>query len=293
MMLHLYSGIGGRRGGGARLFGRTLLCAVLVGFTAIGLSACSSDKESELAFQDEPVGKLYNEALDLLAKEDYPDAAKKFEDVERQHPYSEWARKAIVMSAFCYYQSRRYEEAIQAANRYVTLHPGGEDAAYAQFLIAQSYYDQIPDVTRDQKRTESAMEGLREVVRRYPDTDYARDARKKLQQAYDQLAGKEMEIGRYYLRHKDYVAALNRFKTVVKNYQTSSQIEEALMRLTEAYMAMGVTTEAQTATAILGHNYPASPWYKDAYALLQSGGLQPHEDKGSWLSSVWKVATGT
>ncbi|MDP2621919.1 MAG: outer membrane protein assembly factor BamD [Hyphomicrobiales bacterium] len=257
------------------------------------MSACSSDEDSQLAFQDEPVGKLYNEALSLLAEENYRSAAAKFEDVERQHPYSEWARKAIVMAAFAYYQSRSYEEAIQAAKRYVTLHPGGEDAAYAQFLIAQSYYDQIPDVTRDQQRTESAMEGLREVVRRYPETDYARDARKKLQQASDQLAGKEMEIGRYYLRHNDYVAALNRFKTVVKNYQTSSQIEEALMRLTEAYMAMGITSEAQTATAILGHNYPTSPWYKDAFALLQSGGLEPREDKGSWLSSVWKTATGT
>lgn len=292
-MLQSHGSLGGRRGGGAPSLGRALLCALLVGFAAFGLSACSSDEESQLAFEDEPVGKLYNEALNLLGDGNYSDAAAKFEDVERQHPYSEWARKAIVMSAFAYYQSRNYDEAIQAAKRYITLNPSGSDAAYAQFLIAQSYYDQIPDVTRDQQRTESALEGLREVVRRYPDTDYARDARYKLQQAYDQLAGKEMEVGRYYLKHKNYVAALNRFKTVVKNYQTSSQIEEALMRLTEAYMAMGITSEAQTATAILGHNYPASPWYKDAYALLQSGGLEPREDEGSWLSSVWKLATGT
>lgn len=292
-MLNLHGGMGEKRGGGARLLLRALFCALLVGFAAVAMSACSSDEESQLAFQDEPVGKLYNEALNLLADGNFSDAAKKFEDVERQHPYSEWARKAIVMSAFAYYQNHNYDQAIQSAKRYVTLHPGGKDAAYAQFLIAQSYYEQIPDVTRDQKQTESALEGLREVMRRYPDTDYARDARMKLQQANDQLAGKEMEIGRYYLRHKDYVAALNRFKTVVKNYQTSSQIEEALMRLTEAYMAMGITSEAQTATAILGHNYPASPWYKDAYVLLQSGGLEPRENKNSWLSSVWKVATGT
>jgi len=269
-----------------------LVCAALVGLGALGLSGCASKKDSQLAFEDEPVGKLYNEGLDLLAKQDYKAAAKKFEDVERQHPYSDWASKAIVMSAFAYYQRRSYDQAIEAAKRYIDLHPGGKDAPYAQFLIAESYYEQIPDVTRDQQRTESALEALREIVRRYPETDYARDARRKIREAYDQLAGKEMEVGRYYLRHKNFVAALNRFKKVVKDYQTSSQIEEALMRLTEVYMAMGITSEAQTATAILGHNYPTSPWYKDAYALLESGGLQPREHKGSWLSSVWKKATG-
>jgi len=292
MRLHLHGNVRGGRGGKAPPSWRALICAAILGIAALGLPGCSSEEESRLAFEDEPVGKLYNEALNLLADEDYPGAAAKFEDVERQHPYSDWARKAIVMSAFAYYQSRNYDQAIGAAKRYITLHPSGSDAAYAQFLIAESYYEQIPDVTRDQRRTESAMEALREIVRRYPETDYARDARRKLLEAYDQLAGKEMEIGRYYLRHKNYVAALNRFKTVVKDYQTSAQVEEALMRLTEAYMAMGITSEAQTATAILGHNYPTSPWYRDAHALLQSGGLEPREDKGSWLSSVWKLATG-
>jgi outer membrane protein assembly factor BamD len=292
MRLHPHSTVHGGRDGKASPFWQALVCAVLLGLGALGLSGCSSDEESQLAFEDEPVGKLYNEALDLLADEDYKAAAAKFEDVERQHPYSDWASKAIVMSAFAYYQSRNYDQAIEAAKRYIALHPGGSDAAYAQFLIAESHYEQIPDVTRDQQRTESALEALREIVRRYPETDYARDARRKLREAYDQLAGKEMEVGRYYLRHKNYVAALNRFKIVVKNYQTSSQVEEALIRLTEVYMAMGIASEAQTATAILGHNYPTSPWYKDAYALLQSGGLQPREDKGSWLSSVWKLAAG-
>jgi outer membrane protein assembly factor BamD len=292
MRLHPHGTVRGRRDGKASSSWLALVCAALLGLGALGLSGCSSDEESQLAFEDEPVGKLYNEALDLLAEEDYKAAAAKFEDVERQHPYSDWARKAIVMSAFAYYQGRNYDQAIESAKRYIALHPGGSDAAYAQFLIAESHYEQIPDVTRDQQRTESALEALREIVRRYPETDYARDARRKLREAYDQLAGKEMEVGRYYLRQRNYVAALNRFKIVVKNYQTSSQVEEALMRLTEVYMAMGVASEAQTATAILGHNYPTSPWYQDAYALLQSGGLQPREDKGSWLSSVWKLAAG-
>lgn len=288
---------GGRTSGvtASRLHGgrRTGWLVSLFAVLAFALAGCSYfDKESELAFEDEPVGKLYNEALDLLGGSKWKAAAEKFEAVERQHPYSPWARKAIVMAAFAYYQSGRYDDSINAAERYLALYPGSEDAPYAQFLIAQSYYDQIPDVTRDQQQTQRALEALREVARRYPDTDYARDARRKVQEAHDQLAGKEMEIGRYYLRQKNYVAALNRFKVVVKDYQTSAHIEEALMRLTEVYMAVGITSEAQTATAILGHNYPTSPWYKDAYTLLKSGGLEPREDKGSWLSRVWKVAIG-
>lgn len=286
-----HSGLGVLRGGGTRHSWRGLICAALVSLAALGLGACSSD-DSELAFTEEPIAELYNEALNLLGEGDYAGAAKKFEDVERQHPYSVWARKAIVMSAFAYYQRREYDKTIQAGKRYLTLHPGSRDAPYAQYLIAQSYYDQIPDVTRDQSRTESALAALREVVRRYPETDYARDSRRKLREATDQLAGKQMEIGRYYLKQKSYVAALNRFKTVVKGYQTSSHIEEALMRLTEAYMAMGITSEAQTATAILGHNYPSSEWYKDAYVLLQRGGLEPREHKDSWMASVWKRARG-
>lgn len=274
----------------ARRAGRLLWLFTLF---ALVLGACSVfGEKTELAYEDEPVGKLYNEALNLLGKDQYKAAATKFEEVERQHPYSPWARKAIVMAAFSYYQSGRYDESINAAERYLALYPGSEDAPYAQFLIAQSYYDQIPDVTRDQQQTQRALEALREVARRYPETDYARDARRKVQEAQDQLAGKEMEVGRYYLRHKDYIAAINRFKAVVKDYQTSAHVEEALMRLTEAYMAVGITSEAQTATAILGHNYPSSPWYKDAYTLLKSGGLEPREDKGSWLSRVWKSTTG-
>lgn len=287
---------GGRISIDLKVYGRGALRAASILLLALmlgsGLTACAGKKDAELAFKEEPVDKLYQEGLDFLDRRRYTEAAEKFEDLERQHPYSIWSRKAIVMAAYAYYQKGAYDDCIEAAERYLALYPGSEDAPYAQFLVAQSYYDQIPDVTRDQERTQKALEALREVARRYPDTEYARDARLKVQQAYNQIGGKEMEVGRYYLKRKDYVAAINRFKTVVISYQTSAHVEEALMRLTEAYMALGIASEAQTATAILGHNYPSSPWYKDAYSLLQSGGLEPREDKGSWISRAWKATVG-
>ncbi|MGP0091733.1 MAG: outer membrane protein assembly factor BamD [Xanthobacteraceae bacterium] len=245
--------------------------------------------EKEVQVPDEPADKLYNEGLYLLNnKKDYGEAAKKFEEVDRQHPYSDWARKALLMSAFAYYESAKYDDAIAAAKRYVTLHPGSPDAAYAQYLIGSSFYDQIPDVTRDQARTEKALNALEEVARKYPDTEYAISAKKKVDVARDQLAGKEMELGRYYLQQRAYTGAINRFKVVVTQYQTTRHVEEALERLTESYMAIGVVQEAQTAAAVLGHNFPDSRWYKDAYNLVRSGGVEPNEDKGSWISRAFK-----
>jgi outer membrane protein assembly factor BamD len=267
----------------------TLLAAAALG-VALGasLGGCSLfDKDKVLP--DEPADKLYNEGLYILnEKKNSKEAAKKFEDVDRQHPYSEVARKSLIMSAYAYYQGGEYEEAITSAKRYVTLHPGSADAAYAQYLIASSYYDRIPDVNRDQKGTEQALQALEEVVRRYPTSEYATAAKQKLEVARDQLAGKEMVIGRYYLDRKDFPGAINRFKIVVTRYQTTRQVEEALMRLTECYMALGIAPEAQTAAAVLGHNFPDSPWYKDAYNLVKSGGKEPHEDKGSWISRAFK-----
>ena len=258
---------------------------------AIPLGGCANlfgdDKQTLLP--DEPADKLYNEGLTLLNKREYTDAAKKFEEVDRQHPYSEWARKSLLMSAFAYFEVGEHEQTIQAARRYVALHPGSPDAAYAQYLMASSYYDQIPDVTRDQQRTERAMQALDEVVRKYPDTEYAESSRRKIEVARDQLAGKEMMVGRYYLEKRNYTGAINRFKAVVTQYQTTRHVEEALMRLTECYMALGIAGEAQTAAAVLGHNFPASPWYKDAYALVQTGGNAPKEDKGSWISRAFGV----
>jgi outer membrane protein assembly factor BamD len=260
------------------------VCALMLLLTP--LAACTSGPD--LTLPDDPADKLYNEGLFLLQnKKDPKAAAKKFEEVDRQHPYSDWARKSLIMQAYAWYEAREYDESISAAKRYVTLHPGSSDAAYAQFLIASSYFEEIPDVTRDQARTEKAMQALEEVARKYPTTEYASSAKKKLEVARDQLAGKEMMVGRWYLDRKDYTGAINRFKTVVTQYQTTRHVEEALMRLTEGYMALGIVPEAQTAAAVLGHNFPDSPWYKDAYSLVRGGGAEPSENKDSWLSRLF------
>jgi outer membrane protein assembly factor BamD len=253
------------------------------------LGACSLFGDKEQVLPDEPADKLYNEGLFLLNnKRDYGGAAKKFEEVDRQHPYSEWARKALIMSAFSYYESGKYDESITAAKRYITMHPGSPDAAYAQYLVGASYYDQIPEVSRDQGRTEKAISALEEVMRKYPNSEYATSAKRKIDIARDQIAGKEMLIGRWYQEKKDFTGAINRFKIVVTQYQTTRHVEEALMRLTECYMTLGIVPEAQTAAAVLGHNFPDSPWYKTAYTLVKAGGFEPKEDSGSWISKAFK-----
>jgi outer membrane protein assembly factor BamD len=258
---------------------------------AVALGACSMfDKDAPIA-PDEPADKLYNEGLFLLNNKKAPkDAAKKFEEVDRQHPYSEWARKSLIMSAYAYYEGGMYDDCINAARRYVTLHPGSPDAAYAQFLIGSSYFDQIPEISRDQDRADKAVQTLDEVVRKYPGSEYAVAAKRKIEMARDQLAGKEMDIGRWSMERKEYIGAINRFKIVVTRYQTTRHVEEALLRLTEAYMSLGIIDEAQTSAAVLGHNFPDSRWYKDAFALMQSRGLQPSENKGSWISRAFKLS---
>jgi outer membrane protein assembly factor BamD len=275
--------------------GRQLRLASGLAVLAISLSGCGSaslwDKftAKDDTFKEEPADKLYNEGLYLMNQSKDPKAAsKKFEEVDRQHPYSDWARKSLLMSAYAFYNAGDFDNCIGAATRYVTLHPGSADAAYAQYLIAASHYDQIPDISRDQGRTEKAIAALEEVVRKYPTSEYATSAKAKLEGARDQLAGREMQIGRYYMDKRDYTAAINRFKTVVTQYQTTRHVEEALARLTEAYMTIGIVGEAQTAAAVLGHNFPDSKWYKDAYALVKSGGLEPSENKGSYISKAFK-----
>jgi outer membrane protein assembly factor BamD len=279
-----------------RAAGRRFVRAVAMLLLAASLGACGGLNlfNKEEAPPDEAADRLYNEGLFLLnVKHDPKEAARKFEEVDRQHPYSEWARKALLMTAFTYYQSNSYDECIGAAQRYVTLHPGSPDAAYAQFLIGASNFEQIPDITRDQARTEKALGALEEVIRKYPASEYAVSAKQKIEAARDQLAGKEMEIGRYYLDKKDYTGAINRFKVVVTKYQTTRHVEEALMRLTEAYMSLGIVEEAQTAAAVLGHNFPDSVWYKHAYTLVTNGGGKPSENQGSWISKAFrKVGLG-
>lgn len=243
----------------------------------------------EEAFVDEPADKLYNEGLFLMnSKKDAKAAVKKFDEVDRQHPYTDTARKSLLLSAYASYEAGDYDACIGSATRYVTLHPASPDSAYAQYLIAASHYDQIPDITRDQGRTEKAIASLEEVVRKYPSSEYAGAAKKKLEGAKDQLGGREMNVGRYYLQRRDYTGAINRFKTVVTQYQTTRHVEEALARLTESYMAIGIIDEASTAAAVLGHNFPDSRWYKDAYNLVKSGGREPTENKSSYISRAFK-----
>ena len=235
--------------------------------------------------------ELYSMGDKRLNSQNYNVAIKYFEEVDRQHPYSPLARRAIVMASYAYYKSGKYPEAIAGAKRYVTLHPGTKEAALAQFIVSSSYFDRIKNPENDQTATRKALQALKLLVRRYPNSRYVEKVRNRIKIAHDVLAAHEMEVGRYYLKNGSYLASINRFKMVVKNYQTTKHVEEALARLTEAYMAMGISNEAQSTAAILGHNFPSSKWYHDSYALLKSGGLAPREHKGSWISRTWKTVT--
>jgi outer membrane protein assembly factor BamD len=261
----------------------------LLAVALVGLAACTKSTEGtpDAFANDQPAGNLYNEGLAYMNGGKLKDATKSFDEVDRQHPYSEYARKGLIMSTFTSYKQGDFNTAVTSGQRYLSLYPGSPDAAYAQYLIGLSYFRRIPDVTRDQDITRKALDAFNEIVNNYPDSEYLADSKEKIVACNDQLAGKEMQVGRYYLEQRNYLAAINRFKTVVTQYQTTRHVEEALERLTEANMALGLTGEAQTATAVLGHNFPDSPWYKDAYKLLQTGGLEPRENAGSWISKVF------
>jgi outer membrane protein assembly factor BamD len=271
--------------------GMRWLCAVLLAFSlsacAGGLGGLGGNKEPPL--ENFPPEEIYQRGEFELENQRKPDdAIRYFSEVERLYPYSEWARRALIMQAFAYHKAGDYEEARGAAQRYLDNYPTEEDAPYAQYLLALSYYDQIDEVGRDQGLTFQALQGMREVIELYPDSDYARSAILKFDLAYDHLAGKEMEIGRYYLKGQHYTAAINRFRVVVEQYQTTTHTPEALMRLVESYLALGLTAEAQTAGAILGFNYSASPFYDDAYLLLTGKGLSMEAQGNSWLNSVYR-----
>jgi outer membrane protein assembly factor BamD len=234
------------------------------------LAGCASSKnKSDTKYVARDVDTLYNAAKERMDRGEYKLAAALFDEVERQHPYSVWARRAQLMSAFCYYLARQYSDSIQSAQRFISIHPGNRDAPYALYLVAMDYYEQIQDVTRDQKITQQALDAMNEVIRRYPDSRFAADARVKVDLIRDHLAGKEMEIGRFYQRRGDWLASVIRFRAVVDQYDTTSHAPEALMRLTESYLALGVPVEAERAAAVLGHNYPGSKWYEHAYALIR------------------------
>lgn len=257
---------------------------ILSGFVAGGLVACGSSQDIGALVEVEPADRLYNAGLAELNDGDLRAAGEAFEQLNAQHPYSGLARQGILLSAYASYKQGDYDTAIKDARRFVTLHPGADETPYAQYLIGESYFRQIRDVTRDQVTTQRALNEMNEVARLYPESLYAEDARNKVRVARDQIAGHEMGIGRYYLERRRYTGAVNRFRGVVENFETTRHVEEALFRLTEAYLAMGLVTEAQTAAAVLGHNFPDSEWYQTAYARLGQGGFTPEVNDGSWLA---------
>ncbi len=259
------------------------MCLSVVALVTL-LSACSGEKPPE--YVERQVDEIYNRAVDQLEQREYATAAELFDEVERQHPYSVWATKAQLMAGFAHYQANAYPEAIIALDRFIQLHPGNRDIAYAYYLKALCYYEQISDVVRDQKATENALDMLQEVLRRFPKSNYARDARLKIDLTRDHLAGKEMDIGRYYLERNHFLAAINRFRRVVEQFETTTHAPEALHRLVEAYTALGLVDEARKSAAVLGHNYPGSEWYSDSYALAEGIERPDKEDKG-FLARAW------
>lgn len=268
----------------ARSASRAGLIASLV--TVTFLAACSgSDKPPLETYSPE---QIFRQAEAQMTAKKPAKAAELFGEVERLYPYSEWAKRALIMQAYAYHRDRDYENARGAAQRYIDFYPADQDAAYAQYLLALSYYDQIDEVGRDQGLTFQALQALRTVIERYPDTEYARSSVLKFDLAFDRLAAKEMEIGRYYLKHGNYAAAANRFRTVVEDFQTTSHTPEALYRLIEAYLSLGLTDQAQTAGAILGFNFKSTVWYQDGYALLTGKGLRPEAKGKSWLRDIYR-----
>ena len=259
-----------------------MLASTLVLVTACGNNAPTRDLEGY------PAEDIYERAEFEISQRDFDDAAHYFGEVERLYPYSDWAKRALIMQAFSYHRDRDYENARVSAQRFLDFYPADKDAAYAQYLLALSYYDQIEDVGRDQGLTFQALQALRVVIERYPDSEYARSAVLKFDLAFDHLAGKEMEIGRYYLKRKHYAAAANRFRVVVEQFQTTRHTPEALYRLVETYLSLGLVEEAQTAGAILGHNYQSTDWYADAYKLLTGQGLETRVFNGNWLGAVYR-----
>ena len=262
------------------------LSPVVLGFVGfLFLAGCAGDNED--FYLEQPVEQLYNRAMELMADGSYAQAARFFLEVERQHPYSVWATKAQLMSAFAYYQYNQYSDAIPALDRFIQLHPGHKDVAYAYYLKALCYYEQIADVARDQSATNEAVKALQQVIDRFPTSRYAGDAKLKIDLSRDHLAGKEMNIGRWYEKQHLYLAAINRYRTVVDNYQTTTHVPEALHRLDECYEALGLGDEAKKVAAVLGYNYPGSPWYADIYNLVTGAHRPAVGDDSSWYDFNW------
>jgi len=253
---------------------------------SLALAACGSSDEAP-EYVERPVEDLYNAAMNTLLSGEFKQAARLFDEVERQHPYSVWASKAQLMGAYSHYQDNNYEDTIAALDRFIQLHPGNRDVAYAYYLKSLSYYEQISDVNRDQRMTMLALQSLEELQRRFPKSKYGRDAALKADLARDHLAGKNMSIGRFYQSRGHYLAAINRFRLVVQAFQTTSHVTEALHRLVESYLALGIIDEAKATAAVLGYNYPGSEWYADSYAMLTDADEEPEEKDDSWIAGIW------
>ncbi|WP_413782765.1 outer membrane protein assembly factor BamD [Thalassovita sp.] len=271
-------------GGGSRkwFFGMTVALAVLAGCGG------SAVERGEVPLETYSAEQIFGRGEFEMERNRPSRAAFFYSEIERLYPYSDWAKRALIMQAFAYHKAKEYENSRSAAQRYVDFYPTSDDAAYAQYLLALSYYDQIDEIGRDQGLTFQALQALRTVIERYPDSEYARSAILKFDLAFDHLAGKEMEVGRYYLRRDHYTAAINRFRVVVEDFQTTSHTAEALYRLIEAYLSLGLTDEAQTAGAILGHNFQSTEWYEDGYKLLTGRGLELKQKGNNWLSKVYR-----
>ncbi|MFN4193502.1 MAG: outer membrane protein assembly factor BamD [Tabrizicola sp.] len=270
---------------GRRLGAGFLKAALLVAL----LSGCAGGGSNERPLESYTAEEIYKKGeLELATGKRPKDSLIYFQEVERLYPYTEYAKRALIMQAYTHHKAKQYPEARDAAQRFLDFYPGDEDAPYALYLMALSYYDQIDDVGRDQGVTFQALKGMRDVIETYPDSEYARSAILKFELAFDQLAAKEMEVGRYYLKRRHYAAAINRFRTVVADFQTTSHTAEALHRLVEAYLALGLTDEAQTAAAILGHNYQSSPFYEDSFRLLKGRGLSPEAKGEGWLRTIYR-----
>lgn len=267
---------------------KTLMRAALVGVLATSLAGCGGfslfGKPKITEEEIIPAETLYDKAIGYVENDRFKSALETFQKLERQHPYSEFTERSRMMTTFIYFRLGDYDRTILSAERFLALYPSSSEAPYAMYLKGASQYNQIKDLTRDQQTAEDAISTFQSIINNYPSSRYAKDAKERILIAQDQLAGKEMSVGRYYLGNKQYTGAINRFRTVVEDHQTSTHVEEALLRLTEAYMALGLVQEAQTAAAVLGHNYPSSEWYQDAYKLLQKQGLAPEVNKGSWLA---------
>jgi outer membrane protein assembly factor BamD len=273
------------------LSARAVLLMLAVGASGTLLAGCTSDPDldiTKLSAATDPPDQLYNEGLANLNAGKMAEAQRKFDAIDRQQPFSEYARKALVMNTFVKYRQGDNDGAIASGTRYMSLYPQTKDAAYVQYLVGLSYSKQIPVVTQDQRAAAKTIEAMNKVINDYPTSEYVDDAQTKVRYARDQLAGKEMQIGRYYEERKEYLAAISRFRNVVESFSNTNQVEEALSRLCESYYALGLVDEAQTAAAVLGHNYPDSEWYKDSFALLKSKGLAPQENQGSWISRAGK-----